>query len=47
MPWHEKAMKDAVSCENPRRAANKLRPGGVRMGKPGGSHVPSSPAECI
>ena len=45
MPWHEKAMKDAVSCDKPRLAANKLRPGDVRMGEPDGSHVPSSPAE--
>jgi len=47
MPWHEKAMKDVVSCDKPRRAANKLRPGDVRMGKPGGSHIPSSSAEFI
>ena len=36
MPRLQKAMKDVVSCEKPRRAANRLRPGDVRMGQPGG-----------
>ena len=41
MPGHEPAMKDVASCEKPRGAASKRRSGGVRMGKPGGSCVPS------
>ncbi len=24
MPWHEKAMKDVVSCDKPRGAASRL-----------------------
>jgi len=24
MPWRQKAMKDVVSCDKPRGAANKL-----------------------
>ena len=39
MPWHQMAMKDAVNCENPRRAVSKLRPGGLRMGQPNTSNV--------
>ena len=34
MPWHRKTMKDAATCDKPRRAGSKLRPGDVRMGKP-------------
>ena len=34
MPWHQEPKKDVVSCEKLRRAANKLRPVGIRMGKP-------------
>jgi len=34
MPWHQKAMKDAVNCENPRGAVSEHRSGGVRMGQP-------------
>ena len=34
MPWHQEPMKDVISCEKPRGAANKLRSGDVRMGKP-------------
>ena len=34
MPWRKQAMKDVVSCEKLRGAANRLRSGDVRMGKP-------------
>ena len=34
MPWHMEPMKDVVSCDKPRGAANKLRSGDVRMGQP-------------
>ena len=33
MPWHLEPMKDAVSCEKLRRAANKPRPVDIRMWK--------------
>ena len=39
MPWRQKAMKDVVSCDKLRGAANKLRSGDFRMGKPDWSHV--------
>ena len=47
MPWHEKAMKDVVSCDKPRIGANNLRPGDFRMGKPIPSNVGISPGEYI
>ena len=34
MPWHQEPKKDVISCEKPRGAANELRSGDVRMGKP-------------
>ena len=34
MPWHQEPMKDVTSCDKPRGAANKLRSGDFRMGKP-------------
>ena len=34
MPWHQEPKKDVISCEKPRGAANKLRSGDIRMGKP-------------
>ena len=34
MPWHQEPMKDVISCDKPRGAANKLRSGDFRMGKP-------------
>ena len=34
MPWRWEPMKDAVSCEKPRGAANRPRSGDIRMGKP-------------
>ena len=35
MPWHEQAMKDVISCDKPRGAANKLGSADFRMGQPG------------
>jgi hypothetical protein len=35
MPWRQLAMKDVVSCDKLRVAANKLLSGDFRMGKPG------------
>ena len=34
MPWHQEPMKDVISCEKLRGAANKLRSGDIQMGKP-------------
>ncbi len=39
MPWHLAPKKDAISCENLRGAANKLRSVSVRMGKPTESYI--------
>ena len=37
MPWHQEPMKDVISCDKLRGAANKLRSGDSRMGKPTGA----------
>ena len=34
MPWHQEPMKDVISCEKLRGAANERRSGDIRMGKP-------------
>ena len=34
MPWHQEPMKDVISCDKLRGAANKLRSEDFRMGKP-------------
>ena len=34
MPWHQEPMKVVISCEKLRGAANELRSGDIRMGKP-------------
>ena len=34
MPWHQEPMKDVISCDKLRGAANELRSGDIRMGKP-------------
>ena len=34
MPWHQEPMKDVISCDKLRGAANELRSGDLRMGKP-------------
>ena len=47
MPWHEKAMKDVVSCDKPRVGANNLRPGDFRMGQPRTGNAVRLPAEYI
>ena len=47
MPWHEKAMKDVVSCDKPRVGANNPRPGDFRMGQPDPGNAGSLPAEHI
>ena len=45
MPWNRKTMRDVISCDKRRRGANKLRPGDVRMGKPGWGHAQSPERE--
>ena len=35
MPWHGQAMKDVISCDKLREAANKLISADLRMGQPG------------
>ena len=47
MPWHEKAMKDVVSCDKPRGGANNLRSGDFRMGEPSTGHAVLRPDEYI
>ena len=37
MPWHQEPMKDVTSCDKLRGAANELRSGDFRMGKPTGA----------
>ena len=34
MPWHQEPMKDVISCDKLRGAANKQWSGDFRMGKP-------------
>jgi hypothetical protein len=41
MPWGQMPMKDAASGETPGGAASTQRSQDFRMGKPGGSDVPS------
>ena len=45
MPRRQESKKDAVNCEKLRGAASRLRSGDIRMGQPGGSHVPPSYTE--
>ncbi len=47
MPRCQKAMKDVVSCDKPRGAANRLRSGDFRMGQPAASNVAVSMPEHI
>ena len=35
MPWHQEPMKDVISCDKLRGAANELRSGDFRMGQTG------------
>jgi hypothetical protein len=34
MPWYEKSMKDATTCDKLRIGGNNLRPGDFRIGQP-------------
>jgi len=47
MPWRQLAMKDVVSCDKLRVAANKLLSGDFRMGKPGSAKAGSLESEYI
>jgi len=47
MPRHQAPKKDVASCEKPGGAASRQRSQDVRMGKPGGSNVPSRWSEHI
>ena len=47
MPWYEKSMKDATTCDMPRIGGNNLRPGDLRMGQPSSSNVEESASEFI
>ena len=47
MPWHEKPMKDVVSCDKPRGGANNLRSGDFRMGEPNTGYTVLRPDEYI
>jgi hypothetical protein len=47
MPRCQKQMKGVASCDKPRGAANRLRSGDARMGKPAASNVVASMAEYI
>ena len=35
MPWHQESMKDVISCDKPRGAANRRLAVDFRMGEPG------------
>src|SRR5512135_3533063 len=47
MPWRQKSMNDAVSCDKPRCDANNLCPGDFRVGKPSFVNPEESSAESI
>ncbi len=47
MPWYEKLMKDAATCEKLRIGGSNLRPAGLRMGQPSQSNVWLSTSESI
>ena len=47
MPWRWEPKKDVVSCEKPRGAANRLRSGDVRMGKPAAGNAAACASEYI
>ncbi len=47
MPWYEKPMKDATTCDKPRIGGNNLRPVDFRMGQPAASNVAVSASEYI
>ncbi len=47
MPWYEKLMKDATTCDMLRIGGNNLRPADFRMGQPVQSNVWTSASEFI
>ena len=47
MPWHQKAKKDAVTCEKPRVDGSSLRPVDLRMGQPSPGYAGEFHAEYI
>ena len=47
MPWHQKAKKDAETCEKLRGAGRKHRSVGIRMGQPGKNNILSFITEYI
>ena len=47
MPWYEKSMKDATTCDKLRIGGNNLRPADFRMGQPATSNVVASTSEFI
>ncbi len=47
MPWHRKAMKDAVTSDTPRIGGSNHRPGDFRMGQPAPSNVGALCTEFI
>jgi hypothetical protein len=47
MPWYEKLMKDATTCDKPRIGGNNLIPVDIRIGQPVSSNVETSAAEYI
>ena len=47
MPWYEKLMKDATTCDKLRIGGNNPRPADLRMGQPVQSNVWTSTSEYI
>ena len=47
MPWYGKTMKDATTCDKPRRGGNNPRPVDFRMGQPGSGNAEPSTTEYI
>ena len=47
MPWHQKAMKDVITCDKRRIGGNNLKPGDLRMGQPSQGNAWELPAESI
>ena len=47
MPWYEKSMKDATTCDKPRIGGNNPRPVDFRIGQPVTSNVVTSIPEYI
>ena len=47
MPWYEKSMKDATTCDKPRIGGNNLIPEDFLMGQPVMSNVMTSTPEYI